>query len=54
MYFVYNYKGYTIAQNTSSGRCDITFPNESESSVYTYSLETAYKFVNEMEGNNDN
>ena len=46
--FVYSYCGYTITQNFMTGRCDITYPNEIESSIYTYSLEKAYQFVDEM------
>lgn len=46
--FVYSYCGYTITQNIMTGRCDITYPNEIESSIYTYSLEKAYQFVDEM------
>lgn len=52
MYFVYSYKGYTIVLNTASGRCDITFPDdpiENGPAGYTYSLEAAYKFIDEME-----
>lgn len=47
--FIYSYKGYTIT-NKHDGEFQITYPNENEPSVYTYSLEKAYQFVNEMGG----
>ena len=45
---VYSYFGYTITQDITSGRCYITYPNETESSVFTHSLDKAYEFIEEM------
>lgn len=45
--FVYSYKGYTITDK-HDGKFQITYPNEIEPSIYTYSLEKAYQFIDEM------
>ena len=48
--FVWCYKGYTISHNVMSNKFYITYPNEIDSSVYTFSLEKAYDFIDEMDG----
>lgn len=46
--FIYSYFGYTITQDIMSGRCYITYPNETESSIFTHSLDKAYEFIEQM------
>lgn len=45
--FIYSYRGYTITDE-HDGKFQITYPNEYEPAFYTYSLEKAYQFVDEM------
>lgn len=47
MIIVYSYKGYTITYN--DGKFWITYPEDEEPSIYAFSLEKAYQFVDEME-----
>lgn len=49
LFYIYSYKGYTITDK-HDGKFQITYPNELEPSVYTYSLEKAYQFIEEMVG----
>ena len=44
--FVYSYNDFTITQ--INGTCYITYPNEIEPSIYTNSLDNAYRFIDEM------
>ena len=45
--FIWSYKDYTIT--LIDNKYQITYPNSKNFDVYTYTLEKAYKFIDEME-----
>lgn len=47
MIIIYSYKGYTISH--IDNKYWITYPEDDEASIYTSSLDKAYKFIDEME-----
>lgn len=47
---IYSYMGFTITHFSNSNKWNITYPFELEPAVYTYSLEKAYQFIEEMVG----
>lgn len=48
MICIYSYRGFTISQDTKTSKCSIIYPNEKESSVYCFSLDSAFRFIDEM------